>query len=154
MCRRSAPRAVLPAPLDAVELYTPDADRSVERSCGALEVAELTDVRRWERLAARSLPLLVPPEQPEKREAATPHALAARARETLLQGVLQLGVRAQMELPARRSQPREVPSRALSPAARPWSAGLPPPGARPQVSPPAAQQLVALVEARLLPSSA
>jgi len=92
---------VLAAQLDATELYTPGAVRSVERSCAAQEVAEPRDGRQSERRASRSLtPAL--PEELVQLEAA-PGVQASRPRVTLLREALPLSAPGQLEPRAKRS---------------------------------------------------
>ncbi len=102
MCRRSELRAALSSPLDAVEPYTPAAARSVERSCGAPEVAEPLACLHWERQAARS-PTAALLEELAQLEAALPGVSASRPQAMLLKKALPLGVQGQPRLPATRS---------------------------------------------------
>ncbi len=101
MCRRSELQAA-PAPPDAAELYTPDAARSVERSCGAPEVASPQACLHWKRQASRS-PTPAPLEELGQLEAALPGVPASRPQAMLLKKALPLGVQTQPGLPAKRS---------------------------------------------------
>ncbi len=101
MCRRSELQAA-PAPPDAAELYTPDAARSVERSCGAPEVAAPQACLHWKRQAKRS-PTPAPLEELAQLEAVLPGVSALRPQAILLKKASPLGVQRQPELLAKRS---------------------------------------------------
>src|SRR5205807_1196834 len=94
MCRRSERRAA-PAPPDAAELYTPDAARSVERSCGAPEVAAPQACLHWERQASRSP---TPLEELAQLKAALLGVPGSRPQSMLLKKKLPLGVQGPPEL--------------------------------------------------------
>src|SRR5260370_39966036 len=89
MCRRSELQAA-PATPDAAELYKPDAARSVERSCGAPEVASPQACLHWKRQAARS-PTPAPLEELAQLDAALPGVSEVRPQSMLLKNASAVG---------------------------------------------------------------